>query len=811
MKQIFGLFFFLILTSSSFAQAVLTGRVTDADTHEPLSFSNIFITMPDGKVLGTPADLDGKYSLKVPLGEYELVVTYLGYQTVKEVIHIQENGVVVKDFALTPALEGMIISCPVVYASRPFTVDRIFQKNIEKENLAQDVPYLLKMTPSAVVTSDAGAGVGYSGIRVRGADQTNINVTVNNIPLNDPESHQVYWVDLPDIMASANHIEIERGVGTSTNGAGAFGATINVATKQPSENPGMTLASTMGSFNTQKYSLEANTGKVKDDFSFQGRVTSISSDGYIDRASSDLVSYFLSGKYEKGNHIIQLNTFSGHEITYQAWNGVPITYINDPKLRSYNPAGANRPGSPYENQVDNYKQTHYQAIYSGVAPNSRLSYDLALHYTKGSGYYEQYKDDQKIAKYNWQPLVLGDTTIEKTDLVRRKWLDNDFYGAVFNVNIPIKKDKINVGIAWNQYEGLHYGKVIWAALSDIPTGHEYYNNTALKTDFNIFAKANKSFGQWATYYDLQFRKVDYQFEGADSDGRTLPATVHHHFWNPKVGVLYSLDAKWANNAYLSFAVAHREPNRNDYRSNPVDKAPKSERLFDFEGGIRKNLGDFQYELNGYYMTYKDQLVLTGKLTEVGEYTRVNVPESYRMGVETKMAVRAAKWLTLSGNLTVSRNKIKAFTEYIDNWDTWTQETVVHENTDLAFSPTVVSAVAADFSFLKNKLDVTLSGKYVGKQYLDNTSNDHTSLPAYFYNDLQINYLLKKSKVEYLLNLKVNNLLNQKYSTNGWAYRYRTGTPYLGPYDQKEGGATYSQVGLYPQAGVNYLLGLVVKF
>ncbi|HHB77913.1 MAG TPA: TonB-dependent receptor [Saprospiraceae bacterium] len=809
MDKLFGIILLLILTISGYSQAILTGRITDADTEDPLSFSNIAIHMPDGKILGTSADLDGKYSLKLPFGKYKLVASYVGYQTVTEDVDVAKD-VVVKDFALAPATDVMIIACPVVYASRPFTVDRIFQATIEKENLAQDVPFLLKMTPSAVVTSDAGAGVGYSGIRVRGADQTNINVTVNNIPLNDPESHQVYWVDLPDIMASAKNIEIERGVGTSTNGAGAFGATINVATKQPNENAGVTLASTIGSFNTQKYSLEANTGKVKDDFSFQGRVSSIGSDGYIDRASSDLVSYFLSANYEKGRHRVQLNTFSGHEITYQAWYGVPINYINDPKLRTYNAAGTNRPGSPYENQVDNYKQTHYQAIYDGFL-SDRINYNLALHYTKGAGYYEQYKDGEKISKYGWQPLILGDTTIEKTDLIRRKWLDNDFYGAVFNLTIPIKNDKIQIGSAWNQYDGLHYGKVIWAQLSDIPKGHEYYNNSALKTDFNVFAKAYKNFGRFDTYYDLQFRQVDYRFEGVDSEGKTLPSTVQHQFWNPKVGVLYSSSSKWFDNTYASFAVAHREPNRNDYRSNSIDKAPKSERLLDFEAGVRKINGDFQYEVNGFYMAYKDQLVLTGKLTEVGEYARVNVPESMRMGVETKFAVKTTPWLTLSGNLTISQNKIKEFTEYVDNWDTWAQEEVIHRNTDLSFSPKVISGMAADFSILKNKLSASLTGKYVGKQYLDNTSNDKTALAAYFYNDLQINYLLKKAKVKYLLNLKVNNLFDQKYSTNGWAYRYRTGSPYIGPYDQLEGGDTYSQVGLFPQAGVNYLLGLVVKF
>lgn len=806
MQKFVGIFFFLLFVVSGFAQGVIVGRLSDVDNNEPLAFGNIIIVLSDGKVLGTSADLNGKYSLKVPPGTYELKATFVGYLTQDEQVVVGEDVVEV-NFEMVP--DVTIVGCPIVYATRPFTVQRIYQKDIEKNNLGQDVPYLLKMTPSAVVTSDAGAGVGYSGIRVRGADQTNINVTVNNIPLNDPESHQVYWVDLPDIMASAKKIEIERGVGTSTNGAGAFGATIDVATKLPNENPGFTLASTIGSFNTQKYSLEANTGKVKDDFSFQGRVTSISSDGYIDRASSDLVSYFLSANYANGGHRVQLNTFSGHEITYQAWYGVPINYIDDSKLRTYNAAGANRPGSPYEDQVDNYKQTHYQAIYGWA--QERMVVNAALHYTKGAGYYEQYKDGQKIKKYGLEPLVIQDTIIERTDLVRRKWLDNDFYGAVFDVVRPFSNGKLNLGMAWNQYSGAHYGKVIWSQLSNIPQGHEYYRNDALKTDFNAFAKVNLSIKNLETYYDLQYRKVDYQFEGVDSEGWTLPATVHHHFWNPKIGLSYSLNTSFMDNMYASFAVAHREPNRNDYQSSPIDTVPKAERLFDFEGGIRKNTGKFQYELNGFYMSYKDQLVLTGKLTEVGEYARVNIPKSFRVGLETQVAYKVSPVFTCSGNVTVSKNEIEEFTEYIDNWDTWGQETIVHQNTDLSFSPKVISALSLDFSLLKSALNVSLSGKYVGKQYLDNTSNEKTALDAYFYNDLQINYLLKRTKVDYLLNLKVNNLFDQKYSTNGWAYRYRTDNPYLGPYDQQESGNTYSQVGLFPQAGINYMLGLVVKF
>jgi len=798
------------------------GRVTDADSNAPLEFASIIITLPNGKELGTSADLDGKYEFKVVPGKYDLRASYLGYITTQVLDVIVENGVVEVKFAMPK--NTMVIASPTVIDKRPFAVNRIYSDEIEKENLGQDVPYLLKMTPSAVVTSDAGTGIGYTGIRVRGSDQTNINVTVNGIPLNDPESHQVYWVDLPDIMASAQKIDLERGVGTSTNGAGAFGATINVATKRPNENPEFKLASTIGSFNTQKYSLEASTGTVKDHFSFQGRVTSINSDGYIDRASSDLVSYFLSSSFKSDNHRLQLNTFSGHEITYQAWYGVPLNYVDDAELRTYNEAGMNRPDAPYDNQVDNYKQTHYQAIYNGIS-KQRVAVNAALHYTKGSGYYEQYKDGQKIKNYGFEPLAIGDTVINKTDLVRRKWLDNDFYGGVFDVIVPFGNDKVNVGLAWNQYAGDHFGKVIWSQLSSIPQDHEYYRNDALKTDWNVFAKANKAIGRFDTYYDLQYRTVDYRFEGIDADGLTLPATIHHDFWNPKVGATYVFEEPTVvNNLYASFAVAHREPNRSDYRNSPIEQAPSAERLFDFEAGVRKSMGSFQYEINGFYMNYKDQLVLTGKLTEVGEYARVNVPESFRMGVETQVVYQVNPNFVLSGNVTVSKNEIKEFTEYIDNWTTWGQETVIHKNTDLSFSPKVIGAASIDYAFLKKKLNVSLTGKYVGKQYMDNTSNEKTSLSAYFYNDLQINYLLKKSKgknkdgnlkahsgVEYLFNLKVNNLFNQMYSTNGWAYRYRTDSPYIGPYDQLESGSTFSQVGLYPQAGVNYLLGLVVKF
>ena len=808
MNKLLGIFFFLLLVVSAHAQGVIVGRVTDADTHEPLGFANITIKLQDGKTLGTSTDLDGKYTLKVEPGTYDLEASYVGFVADKLTVDVGTD-VVIADFGLSPSMN--FIGCPIVLDIRPYTVQKISEKDLEKENLGQDVPYLLKMTPSAVVTSDAGAGVGYSAIRVRGSDQTNINVTVNNIPLNDPESHQVYWVDLPDIMASASSLEIERGVGTSKNGAGAFGANINVSTKQPADKPGFSFASTVGSFNTLKGSLDVNTGKIKDRFSFNGRVSAIQSDGYVDRAASDLVSYFLAGNYSYGKHSVQLNTFSGHEITYQAWNGVPINYIKIDSLRTYNSAGTSKSGRPYAKEVDNYTQTHYQAIYGGRFGG--VGVNAALHYTKGYGYYENYKSEKgsKMFAYNIDGFNPADTVPNRINLIRRKWLDNDFYGAVLDVNIPLDKMRLKLGGGWNQYLGNHYGRIVWSDIIPVPYDYEYYQNDATKTDFNVFAKASKSYNKINTFVDVQYRTVDYAFLGKDPDGNDLPAKVHHQFINPKAGASYRLNS---GIVYATFATAHREPNRGDYKDSSPNSRPKAERLLNWELGLRKQkygLRKLNYELNAYFMQYKDQLVLTGQLNDVGEYVRTNVPKSYRLGLELMANYRTANHWGFAGNVTLSQNKIEEFTEYIDNWDTWAQEKIVHKNTDLAFSPALIGALTIEYSMLNDRLNTALSGKYVGKQYLDNTSNDKTSLPAYFYNDLKINYLLKASKVKYLLSLKVNNLFNQLYSTNGWAYRYRTDNPYIGPYDQSETGNTYSQVGLYPQAGVNYLLGLVIKF
>ena len=807
MQKIFGILFLLFLSVSIYAQGVIVGRVFDADSNAPLGFANITILLEDGKLLGTSADLDGKYTFKLPAGTYDLTVSYVGYVTDRMVgVQVEDEPMVV-DFSLVPSL---VIGCgPTIIDTRPYTVQKIFQGELEKQNLGQDVPYLLKMTPSAVVTSDAGAGIGYSGIRVRGSDQTNINVTVNNIPLNDPESHQVYWVDLPDIMASTDNLEIERGVGISKNGAGAFGANINITTKDPAEKPGFTLASSIGSFNTMKASLEVNTGEIKKRFSLNGRVSSIKSAGYIDRASSDLISYYLAGNYSKGLHSIQLNTFSGHEITYQAWNGVPLNYIDT--LRTYNSAGTDKEGRPYGNEVDNYKQTHYQAIYTGS--RKKVIVNAALHYTKGKGFYENYKSEKgsKMYAYQLKRFHPVDTVPDRLNLIRRKWLDNDFYGGVFDFNFPIGEYWMTIGGGWNQYLGKHFGRVLWTDIIPVPFDYEYYRNDATKTDFNIFAKAKKSFGKFNSFVDMQYRKVDYQFLGKDPDGNELPATVQHQFVNPKVGLSYNAGS---DVFYATFATAHREPNRGDYKDSSPNSRPKAERLFDFELGYRHNkygIGKINFEGNAYFMQYKDQLVLTGELNDVGENVRVNLPKSYRVGLELLASYRTNRHWGFVGNVTLSQNKIEEFTEFIDNWDSWTQEKVVHKNTNLAFSPELISAMTVEYSMLNDRLNVGLSGKYVGKQYMDNTSNEKTALASYLYNDLHINYLLKKNKVKYLLNLKVNNLFNQKYSTNGWAYRYRTDNPYIGPYDQAESGNTYSQVGLYPQAGVNYLLGLMIKF
>ena len=686
----------------------------------------------------------------------------------------------------------------------PVAFTNISKAEIEKGNLGQDLPYIISLTPSVVTTSDAGAGVGYTGFRVRGSDPTRINVTVNGIPLNDSESQGVWWVNMPDFSSSIENIQIQRGVGTSTNGASAFGASVNLKTDGLKKNPYFTTSNSMGSFGTLKNNIEFGTGLINNKFAFDGRVSKISSDGYIDRATSNLKSLYLQGTYFGTSSVIKALVFTGNERTYQAWNGVPLNYLDS--NRTFN-------SYTYKNEVDNYGQTHYQLHYSKQL-STETTVNIAAHFTHGEGYYEQEKIGEDFADYGLENIILSDDTISSTNLIRRKWLNNDFGGFTYSLNHQMGSLDLVLGGASNSYSGQHYGNIIWAEYaSNGAINHQYYWNKAEKLDHNFYAKANYKYSD-ATYLylDLQRRRVDYIFEGYDRNGVPSEQEVSHAFFNPKIGLFH--DLKQSQSIYVSFAVANKEPNRNDYVENKADEYPSHETLYDTEVGYKQSGEKFSLGVNLYHMKYENQLVLTGQINDVGAYRRANIDESYRKGIELEATYKLSDKMTWAGNMTLSENKIISHTEYVDNWDTWGQEKIDYENTDLAFSPTAIWASIFNYKVDKN-ISLDFISKYVGEQFIDNTSSDDRKLDDYLVNNLRLAYewdskIFKTAK----LTLQVNNLLDNEYVSNAWVYRFVSDGYDPREYDHyvnADSERGYNMAAYFPEATRNYLLGLTLGF
>jgi iron complex outermembrane recepter protein len=704
-------------------------------------------------------------------------------------------------------------------ATTPMTYSIIKKEVLEKQNLGQDIPYLLKMTPSVVETSDAGGGVGYTGIRIRGTDATRINVTINGIPLNDAESQGSYFVDLPDFASSTRDIQIQRGVGTSTNGAGAFGATINLNTAQLNAKPYGSAAVSYGTFNTLKTTASVGTGTINDHFTFDGRASRIVSDGYIDRASVNMWSFYTSAAYISNKNSLRLNVFSGKEITYQAWNGVPAQYIDDPKLRTFNVSGTadgTKKGTPHPNEVDNYRQTHAQLLYS-TQLNTNFDFNAALHYTRGIGYYELYKTDKSLEKYGYMPIVSGKDTLKKSDFVERRWLDNHFYGATYALHWKSDNGKstATLGGAANNYIGNHFGEAIWAEKFSVGPKNlkKYYQSNGEKRDFTIYGKLNRPLSDgWYGFLDIQYRAVNHFFVGTNKDIIDISQKNRHHFFNPKAGFFVDIAKNWK--AYTSIAVGQREPNRDDYVLSTEKNRPKAEKMYDWELGTRFQGEKTTFAANFYYMYYRDQLVLTGAINDVGEPKRVNIPISYRAGVELEGTWQPNAHWALSASATLSANKIKAFTAYIDDWDNATQVTINHSNTNIAFSPSVIANYQIAYTPLP-KLTFALLGKYVGQQYIDNTNNINTLLKAYHYHDFRVNYELQLPFLRHAsVALMVNNILNNHYINNAWAYRYSSKNYDAVPdnaYTRSEGNGIYNQTGFFPQAGRYFLVGMKGEF
>ena len=559
-------------------------------------------------------------------------------------------------------LGTVVIQATRTGANSPVPHTNISAENIARSYHAQDVPYLLTGVPSAVETSDAGSGIGYTGLRIRGSDPTRVNVTINGVPLNDAESQGVFWVDLPDLAASAAEIQVQRGVGASTNGAGAFGATVNVDLSKVAPDPYAVLTASSGSFATSKYAAQFGTGLMRGRYAFSGRLSKISSDGYIDRASADLRSLHLSGAYLDDRQSLQWHYLDGHEITYQAWNGVPAQYLDT--RRTFNTAGTERPGAPYDNEVDDYTQRHLLAHYRRLFSHG-ISLQLNGHYTRGFGFYEQYKAGEDFADYGMPDVVLADTTLTETDLVRRRRLDNHFYGSTFALrwNAPVNTSWMTtapvftLGGAWSRYEGRHFGDLSWAQWSTVPKDFVYYDNDATKQDANVFLKMEMGLGRrLAAFVDLQLRGVRYEFLGYDNNLNNVDQSARLSFFNPKIGTTYTLPEDWM--LYGFFGIGNREPNRDDYTQSTPESRPLPERLYNYELGIKRARSSHSMALNFFLMQYRDQLVLDGRLNDVGAYIRTNVPDSHRAGVELEGSIAPGPLFQLNGSVAFSRNRIR---------------------------------------------------------------------------------------------------------------------------------------------------------
>ncbi len=783
----------LLLPFLAAAQFSLSGKITDAQTGETLPGASIRIEKTPIK---TVSNADGNYLIRnLKAGSYSVMISYIGYQQMQQMVVINTNQS--QNFALkrsTLQADEVFVRSTRTAQNSGFTYTNLSKKELAKNNLGQDLPFLLNQTPSAVVTSDAGAGVGYTGIRIRGSDATRINVTLNGVPLNDAESQGSYFIDLPDLASSVDNIQIQRGVGTSTNGAGAFGASINVQTTTRQDTAYAQLDNTVGSYATVKNTVSLGSGLLANHFTFDGRLSRIKSDGYIDRASSDLKSYFLSGAYYGKNTLVRLNVFSGSEKTYQAWDGVPEDKLLSGD-RTYNKLGLMPNGGFYNNQTDNYVQNHYQLLFNQKF-SEKLSFNGALHYTQGSGYYEEYKIAQPVADYGLRPVMGNDTT----DLVRRLWLNNYFYGVTYNLNYQAQKNlNFTLGGAYNQYRGQHYNRIEWTQQStNITPDYEYSRNNAFKTDFNIFGKANYQLGKLNLYADLQYRYIYYSFLGYDYNLNNVQQSAALNFFNPKVGLSFQLDP--TNNLYASFAIGNHEPNRDDYVNSTPASRPKAETLYDYEAGYRTQQGIFTGGINGFYMKYNNQLVLTGSLNDVGAAIRSNVKDSYRAGVEFDGRIQIAQPLYWSLAAALSTNKVKNFQQYLYNYDT--NQTVLaqqYQKTDIAFSPDFVGSSELGYRPIKGG-EIALISKYVSKQYLDNTSNDERKLDAFFVNNIRLRYNFSTKAVKNIgVSLLINNILSEKYEPNGATY------------PDIEGGKVTNYNYYYPQAPRNFLLGLSLRF
>ncbi len=789
MKKLTTLFF-LFCTHVMFGQKV-EGIVFDQETNAPLWGASVSVK---GSQKGNVTDSKGRYQLAASPNS-TISVSFVGYEPVDVPAEKSKQIGLKKSNFLQ---DEVVVRATRADENSAMAYSNVSATELGKSNLGQDMPMLLNFTPSVVTTSDTGAGIGYTGIRIRGSDATRVNVTVNGIPINDSESQGTFWVNMPDFASSVNSVQIQRGVGTSTNGAGAFGGSVNMQTNTFEPKAYGEANASGGSFGTLKTTLKFGSGLLGGKFTLDGRLSRIVSDGFIDRASSNLISAYFSAGYFGAKSFARFNYFTGNEKTYQSWYGTPESrvngsvdemkafidrnYLSESDANNLLNSGRRYNYYTYDNQTDNYAQDHFQLI-----TNHRLAeawnLDLNAHYTYGRGYFEEFRPNADLQSYGLgaKPIV---------DVVRRKWLDNDFYGSTFALNYAgSQKFKFTFGGAWNRYIGRHYGLLVAPVAF---AGHEWYRSRSQKTDLNLYAKANWDIATaWNAYFDVQFRTVGYRMLGTADKFLTLDSDNTYSFFNPKFGLTHQISEK--SKVYGSVSAGSKEPSRQDFVDNST-AVPRPEYLQDYEFGYERSGLRYGLQLNGYFMNYQDQLVLTGAVNSTGDAIRTNVEKSYRLGLEAVLNYQISKRLVWSGNVTLSQNRIQNFQEKMFDYDLNQEVVINHGNTDIAYSPSVI--YGSTLTYTAGAFEASILRKFVGKQYLDNTSDDARSLKAYNTHDLRFKYTLKKGPA---LTLLLNNVLNEMYSSNGYTYSYRYG------------GTTTTENFYYPQAGFNFLLGASIRF
>ena len=813
MKKFTTILFLSMATLFSYGQNNYSAQVKNMQNFE--SIGSAFVQIADKEnTYSTYATPNGSINISnlIP-GKYKITISHIGYRIYQDTVDltINRSG---KVFFLEPTmnyLDAAIISSVRAGDFTPTTFTNLKKEEITQLDQSKDFPFLLNMTPSTVISSDAGNGIGYTGIRVRGIDPTRVNVTVNGIPINDAESQGMYWVNMPDIASSTESVQIQRGVGTSTNGSAAFGASVNIRTADLAQKEFTRMTLGAGSFNTQRLSLEYGTGRLKNNWAFQFRGSLINSDGFIDRANTNLKSANLTAAKYWDNSVFKTNIMLGEERTYQAWNGIPqpkfkgdiaelnryvsslyiagddLTNLQNSPSKTYN-------SYTYENEVDQYNQNHYQFFFDHSF-SKYLKWNSAAYITTGKGYFEQFKAGEDVADYGIDSIHPSGDTATSTDIVRRRWLDNSLIGGLTSLHFQKNKLDLTAGIGFNSYEGDHFGEVIatqYTSYEDINA--RYYDNPATKTDGNTYLKASYNLRNFIPYIDLQYRLINYTFEGLDDNLNFSNQTVDYGFFNPKVGLIYL-----HNNAtfYGVYAVGNREPVRDDFRNNKPNDWPEHEQLNNIEVGYKYRKGRKQFNINFYDMQYTNQLVLTGAVNDVGEAVRTNIDESYRRGVEIEFQYPIFEKLQVGGNLTFSENKISKYTEYIGEWDEpYDIMSMDYEDTDISFSPNLISAGMLSYKVNPN-FTLTSQAKYVGRQFLDNTQTNDRSLDAFTNIDLSLNYQTKDIPGirQLTIGFYVNNVLNQYYAPNGYTFS--------GFINSQRQDFNY----LYPMAGINWMMKL----